>query len=71
MHHSSTPQQVELDDADPGTTYNGTFEFVASGNEAPVQITSEDTASTLSWTGTAGTSVSVTFQGTLPMLALK
>jgi hypothetical protein len=71
MHNYRTPQQVELDDAAPGPTYNGTFEVVASGNAAPVQITSEDTASTLSWTGTAGASVSVTFQGTFPLLALK
>ena len=59
-----TPQQVELDDSAPGPTYNGTFaEVGAAGTQAPVQVTAEDSGSTLSWTGTAGASVSVTFQG--------
>jgi hypothetical protein len=59
-----TPQQVELDDSVPGPTYNGTFAEVGTGgSQAPVQVTGEDSGNTLSWTGTAGASVSVTFQG--------
>jgi hypothetical protein len=61
-----TPQQVELDDSAPGPTYNGTFAEVGTGGaQAPVQVTGEDSGTTLSWTGTAGASVSVTFQGVL------
>jgi hypothetical protein len=66
-HHTDrfrTPQQVELDDSAPGPTYNGTFaEVVTGGRQAPVQVTGEDSGNTLSWTGTASASVSVTFQG--------
>jgi hypothetical protein len=59
-----TPQQVELDDSAPGPTYSGTFAEVGTGGaQAPIQVTREDSGSTLSWTGTAGASVSVTFQG--------
>jgi hypothetical protein len=59
-----TPHQVELDDSAPGPAYNGTFAEVGTGGgQAPVQVTGEDSGSTLSWTGTAGASVSVTFQG--------
>jgi len=67
----STPQQVELDDSALGPTYNGTFAEVGSvGAQAPVQVTNEDSGSTLSWTGTAGASVSVTFQGELSLYML-
>jgi hypothetical protein len=63
---SRNPQQVELDDSAPGPTYNGTFAGVGNGGaQAPVQVTGEDSGNTLSWTGTAGASVSVTFQGRL------
>jgi hypothetical protein len=63
-HRFRTPQQVELDDSAPGPTYNGTFAEVGNGGaQAPVQVTGEDTGNTLSWTGTAGAAVSVTFQG--------
>jgi hypothetical protein len=67
-----TPQQVDLDDSAPGPTYNGTFAEVGNGGaQAPVQVTGEDSGNTLSWTGTAGASVSVTFQGMFAFFYLK